>query len=79
MAVCGMNLKEIAQAAGVSQSTVTMVLHDRKGVGAATKERVSALLEANGYAIKRQIRGGRAQKSHFYQIQAPLADGGRQP
>ena len=50
-----MNLKEIAQAAGVSQSTVTMVLHDRKGVGAATKERVSALLEANGDAINRQI------------------------
>lgn len=47
-----MNLKEIAKAAGVSQSTVTMVLHNRKGVSDATKQRVSQLLEQNGYVIK---------------------------
>lgn len=47
-----MNLKEIARAAGVSQSTVTMVLHNRKGVSQATKECVRALLEENGYSVK---------------------------
>lgn len=55
-----MNLKEIAKAAGVSQSTVTMVLHGRKGVGDATKQRVAKLLEENGYALK--IRQPQEQK-----------------
>ncbi len=48
-----MNLKEIARAAGVSQSTVTMVLHDRKGVSQSTRECVQALLEENGYSVKK--------------------------
>lgn len=48
-----MNLKEIARAAGVSQSTVTIVLHGRDGVSAATKKRISAMLEENGYTVQR--------------------------
>lgn len=48
-----MNLKEIAQAMGVSQSTVSLVLHDRAGVGAETKRRVREMLEQNGYEVKR--------------------------
>lgn len=52
-----MNLKEIAQTLGVSQSTVSMVLHDRAGIGPETKNRVQALLEANGYAVKLSAPG----------------------
>ncbi len=47
-----MNLKQIARAAGVSQTTVTIVLHNRKGVSAETRARLTALLEENGYRIE---------------------------
>ena len=47
-----MNLKEIARETGVSQTTVSMVLHDRAGIGHETKMRVRAALEANGYVVK---------------------------
>ncbi len=58
-----MNLKEIARAAGVSPSTVTMVLHDRAGISKATKQRVGAMLEANGYQIQRKAAVPQAPKS----------------
>ena len=71
-----MNLKEIAKAAGVSQSTVTMVLHGRKGVGDATKQRVAKLLKENGYALKISRRQRRPlpsrQKSYSSSIGAIL-------
>ena len=47
-----MNLKEIAKAAGVSQTAVTIVLHNRKGVSDETRARLTALLEENGYTIE---------------------------
>lgn len=50
----GMNQKEIAQLLGVSQSTVSMVLHDKKGVGDAMKEKIRALLKENGYDVVRK-------------------------
>lgn len=46
-----MNLKEIAKAANVSPSTVSMVIHNRSGVGIKTKERIIKLLKDNGYSI----------------------------
>ena len=50
-----MNLKEIAKAAGVSQTAVTIVLHNRKGVSEDTRARLKALLEENGYTIESDI------------------------
>ena len=47
-----MNLKEIAKAAGVSQTTVTIVLHNRKGVSDETRARLEAMLKENGYTIQ---------------------------
>lgn len=46
-----MNLKEIAKAANVSPSTVSMVIHNRPGVGDKTRERIRNLLQENGYSI----------------------------
>ncbi|NLW11638.1 MAG: LacI family transcriptional regulator [Clostridiaceae bacterium] len=46
-----MNLKEIAKEANVSPSTVTMVIHNRSGVGDKTRERIRKLLQENGYSI----------------------------
>ena len=46
-----MTLNEIAQAANVSPTTVSFVLHNRPGVGAKTRARVMRLLQENGYAV----------------------------
>ena len=52
-----MNLKEIAQKMGVSQSTVSIVLNDRRGVSLSTKQRIAPVLEANGYVIRHKGAG----------------------
>lgn len=73
-----MNLKEIAQTAGVSPSTVSLVLYGRKGVSAATKERVGRLLEENGYTIKsRETPPGTKPRVVFikYKRHALMVDG----
>ena len=46
-----MNLKEIAKAAKVSPSTVSLVLNDKGGVSPRTREHVATLLCENGYNI----------------------------
>lgn len=51
-----MNLKEIAKIAGVSISTVSLVLNNKDGVGDETRARVKKLLKENGYTIKRENR-----------------------
>jgi DNA-binding LacI/PurR family transcriptional regulator len=42
-------LSEVARAAGVSQGTVSKVVHGRRDVGAQTRKRVEELLDAHGY------------------------------
>jgi DNA-binding LacI/PurR family transcriptional regulator len=53
----GTTLAEIAQAAGVSVSTVSKVLHERSDVASRTRAKVLRLLEQRGYPA---ARGGRA-------------------
>lgn len=43
------SLKQISQILGVSQATVSLVLHDRPGVSGETREKVAALLKMHGY------------------------------
>lgn len=45
----GVTLTAIGSRAGVSKATVSKVLNGRPGVGAETRRRVQALLDANGY------------------------------
>lgn len=47
-----MNLKQIAQEANLSLSTVSLVLNNKPGVKQATRDRVSELLIQNGYSIR---------------------------
>lgn len=55
-----MTIREIAELAGVSPATVSLVLNDREGVSAATRSRVRALLDQSGYQQKRaSSRSGR--------------------
>ena len=46
-----MNLKEIAKAAGVSPSAVSLVLNGKSGVGVQKRAQVTQLLLSNGYSI----------------------------
>ena len=46
-----MNLREIAEQAGVSCATVSLVLNNKKGVGAARRREITRLLLENGYTI----------------------------
>lgn len=47
-----MNLKQIAQAANLSLSTVSLVLNGKPGVKPETRERVARMLEEQGYTIR---------------------------
>lgn len=42
-------LAEVARAAGVSQGTVSKVVHGKRDIGPATRERIEALLDEYGY------------------------------
>ena len=47
-----MNLKQIAQEANLSLSTISLVLNNKPGVKQETRDRVTALLLQNGYVIR---------------------------
>ncbi|MBS6547054.1 MAG: LacI family DNA-binding transcriptional regulator [Butyricicoccus pullicaecorum] len=47
-----MNLKQIAQEANLSLSTISLVLNNKPGVKPETRKRVSELLIQNGYSIR---------------------------
>ncbi len=47
-----MNLRQIAAAAGVSLTSVSLVLNGKPGVGPARRERITQLLLENGYVIQ---------------------------
>ena len=49
-----MNLQEIAKECGVSVTTVSLVLNDKKGVGEETRSQITQLLMENGYQIKKK-------------------------
>ena len=47
-----MKLKEIAELAGVSPATVSLVLNNRSGVSDSTRACVEELLLSHGYAVR---------------------------
>ena len=49
-----MNLQEIAKQCGVSVTTVSLVLNNKKGVGEDTRAQITRLLLENGYQIKKK-------------------------
>ncbi len=51
-----MKLRDIARAAGVSLTAVSLVLNDKPGVGAEKREQVQALLRENGYVLRSETR-----------------------
>ena len=55
-----MNLREIANLAGVSSATVSLVLNNKKGVGYAKRREIAQLLAENGYSIAQTSVSDRA-------------------
>lgn len=45
----GINIRDIARLAGVSTSTVSMVLNNKKGVNSETRKRIQTILDEQGY------------------------------
>src|ERR1700747_1485270 len=55
------HLAEVAKYAGVSEATVSRVLHQKPGVAKATQELVLTALDVLGYERPTQLRGERAR------------------
>jgi len=51
-----MTIREIASIAGVSPATVSLVLNNKKGVGAATRIRVRRILDEYGYILAQSAK-----------------------
>ena len=62
-----MKLREIAAAAGVSLTAVSLVLNNKPGIGPEKRRKIAELLQENGYQI-RPVAGGEGAASeniHF--------------
>lgn len=72
-----MNLKEIAAAASVSPSTVSLVLNDKPGVSAQTRAAVTMLLCESGYEVQRQKASVATHNIRFLKVisHSMLVDG----
>ena len=51
-----MKLRDIARAAGVSLTAVSLVLNDKPGIGAEKREQIQALLRENGYVLRSEAQ-----------------------
>jgi LacI family transcriptional regulator len=51
-----LKLHEIAKIAGVSPATVSLVLHNRKGVGKTKRAAIEKILRENGYGISQETQ-----------------------
>lgn len=63
-----MNLKEIAKAAGVSPSAVSLVLNEKSGVGSQKRAEITQLLLANGYSIASRQDSERVKSICFLKL-----------
>ncbi len=72
-----LKLKDIADLAQVSPATISLVLNNREGVGAAKRQAIQKILAENGYKVSDRAKP-KAQKSIFfikYKRHSMLVDG----
>lgn len=74
----GARIREIAEIAGVSQATVSLVLNDKEGVGSQTRKRVKEILKEQEYRLDR-IRTRKARMEticiiRFMHPSSPIED-----
>ncbi|MET4583186.1 DNA-binding LacI/PurR family transcriptional regulator [Conyzicola nivalis] len=67
-------LAEVARKVGVSEATVSRVLNDKPGVGAATRQAVLTALDVLGYERPSKLRGERARLVGLFlpELQNPI-------
>lgn len=67
-------LAEVAEKVGVSEATVSRVLNEKPGVGAATREAVLTALDVLGYERPSKLRGQRARLVGLFlpELQNPI-------
>lgn len=70
-----MNLREIAKQAGVSLTTVSLVLNGKPGISSETRERVKDLLRQNGYDVEGKSKSNRSICFLKYLRHAHLVNG----
>jgi DNA-binding LacI/PurR family transcriptional regulator len=58
-----MTLSDVARLAGVSTAAVSLALNGKKGVSAATRERILAILDETGYRVNRLGRALRQSRT----------------
>ena len=60
-----MTIREIADLAGVSPATVSLVLNDRDGVSAATRRKIRAILDQSGYQQRKMAARAERKSIRF--------------
>ena len=68
-----MNVREIAQLAGVSPATVSLVLNHKKGVSDAKRREIQQLIKEQGYEKKAQIHKNKASEE-IHIVRCSVAD-----
>lgn len=61
-------IKDVAEKAGVSASTVSLVINNKPGISAQTRERVLATMQELGYVKERTPRSASRQKAQSIQF-----------
>jgi LacI family transcriptional regulator len=69
-------MAEIAKEAGVSTTTVSKVLNELPGVGAATRTRIRALIDRHGYVQNHAARNLRKGQSYLIDLVIMRLEGG---
>lgn len=77
-AVEARTMAEIAQLAGVAESTVSRALAGSPRVSDATKRRIFDLVEASGYRINSRARNLRTQRSRTVEVVIAISESNRQ-
>src|SRR6186997_1810225 len=67
-----LNIRQIAELAGVSIATVSRVLNGRGDVSEETREAVSRVIRENGYTANRNARGLSAGRTGLVGVLVPL-------
>lgn len=65
-------IKDVAQEAGVSVSTVSYVLSGKRSISAKTTDKVMAAVERLGYTPDASARKMRGMRNHIFALSAPI-------
>ncbi|MEE2690756.1 MAG: LacI family DNA-binding transcriptional regulator [Pseudomonadota bacterium] len=71
-------MAQIAELAGVAESTVSRALAGSRRVSEETRSRILSLVEASGYRINSRARSLRTQKTRTIEVVIPISEANRQ-